>query len=467
MRKQRELRLTDALITLFCFGIMIFLAVLRWDMTPHIPMLLGCIAAAAVSLARGCKWSLIQQGMVESIAQSLESIIILLLISVLMGVWIQSGVVPAMIYYGLKVMAPSIFLPCAMVITSAVSMVVGSWGSTGTLGLALMGISQALGIPAPLTAGAIISGAYVGDQLSPLSDSTNLTGAVIGVSVFEHVRFLSPVAGCSYLLALTGYFLAGLHYRSGTAETIAENTGAFLSSISSAFSLSPLLFLPMILLIFCILRRVPAILGISAGILSAGVLGALMQGSGLSALMRAAKEGYAGTTGNSMVDRLLTAGGLDAMMPSISLIIIAMMFGGILEKSGQMRALTAPVMRLVHSLTGLTGAVVLTSILSNITMPDQYVAVALPGRMFRGEYDRQSIDRRKLGIALSGGAIATSALVPWNTCGSFMAGVLGVPTLSYAQYAFFNLSMPVLAMLAMAAASRKGRLLQQQGGKTA
>lgn len=290
---------------------------------------------------------------------------------------------------------------------------------------------------------------------------------MIGVSVFEHVRFLSPVAGCSYLLALTGYFLAGLHYRSGTAETIAENTGAFLSSISSAFSLSPLLFLPMILLIFCILRRVPAILGISAGILSAGVLGALMQGSGLSALMRAAKEGYAGTTGNSMVDRLLTAGGLDAMMPSISLIIIAMMFGGILEKSGQMRALTAPVMRLVHSLTGLTGAVVLTSILSNITMPDQYVAVALPGRMFRGEYDRQSIDRRKLGIALSGGAIATSALVPWNTCGSFMAGVLGVPTLSYAQYAFFNLSMPVLAMLAMAAASRKGRLLQQQGGKTA
>lgn len=317
--------------------------------------------------------------MVESIAQSLESIIILLLISVLMGVWIQSGVVPAMIYYGLKVMAPSIFLPCAMVITSAVSMVVGSWGSAGTLGLALMGISQALGIPAPLTAGAIISGAYVGDQLSPLSDSTNLTGAVIGVSVFEHVRFLSPVAGCSYLLALTGYFLAGLHYRSGTAETIAENTGAFLSSISSAFSLSPLLFLPMILLIFCILRRVPAILGISAGILSAGVLGALMQGSGLSALMRAAKEGYAGTTGNSMVDRLLTAGGLDAMMPSISLIIIAMMFGGILEKSGQMQALTAPVMRLVHSLTGLTGAVVLTSILSNITMPDQYVAVALPG----------------------------------------------------------------------------------------
>jgi NhaC family Na+:H+ antiporter len=185
-----------------------------------------------------------------------------------------------MIYYGLKVMAPSIFLPCAMVITSAVSMVVGSWGSAGTLGLALMGISQALGIPVPLTAGAIISGAYVGDQLSPLSDSTNLTGAVIGVSVFEHVRFLSPVVGCSYLLALTGYFLAGLHYRSGTAETIAENTGAFLSSISSAFSLSPLLFLPMILLIFCILRRVPAILGISAGILSAGVLGALMQGSG-------------------------------------------------------------------------------------------------------------------------------------------------------------------------------------------
>ena len=130
-------------------------------------------------------------------------------------------------------------------------------------------------------------------------------------------------------------------------------------------------------------------------------------------------------------------------------------------------ALFGQVMRLVHSLTGLTGAVVLTSILSNITMPDQYVAVALPGRMFRGEYDRQSIDRRKLGIALSGGAIATSALVPWNTCGSFMAGVLGVPTLSYAQYAFFNLSMPVLAMLAMAAASRKGRLLQQQGGKTA
>ncbi|MEA4932332.1 MAG: Na+/H+ antiporter NhaC family protein [Lawsonibacter sp.] len=458
---QKQMRFGAALFTVICFAIFVFIAVVCWDISPHIPMLLGCIVASAVALLQGCQWKVIQQGMVDSIAQSLESLIILLMISVLMGVWIQSGVVPVMIYYGLKIISPGIFLPCTMIVTSLISMIVGSWGAAGTLGLAFMGIAQALGIPSALAAGAVISGAYVGDQLSPLSDSTNLTSAVVGVNVFDHVRYLFPVNFAAYLIAAVGFLFVGLQYGKGDMSVVLQNTGVFLKNISNAFHITPLMFLPMVLMVVCILRKVPATLSIMVGILSAGTLGMIFQGNDLKDLMVAAKNGYVGATGNELVDHLLTAGGLDSMMASISLIIIAMMFGGIMEKSGQMKALTAPIVKRVHSLPAMTASVILTCILVNIIMPDQYVAIALPGRMYINEYDCQGIDHRRLGMALSGGAVATSSLVPWNTCGTFMCSVLGVSAFAYARYAFFNMLSPLLVILLISFLTHKEKNLTQ------
>ncbi len=437
------------------FGVVIFLAVVKWDLSPHIPMLFGCGAASLIAMLEGYSWKIIQEGMVKGITQALEAIIILMLISVLMGVWTNSGVLPAMIYYGLQFISPKFFLVSAMVITSIGSMAIGSWGSAGTLGISFIGMAQILNIPIPVVAGAIISGAYVGDQFSPLSDSTNLTSAVAGINVFDHVRHMFPIIGTAYLISASFYLVLGLKYGTNDPATIINDIGLYTDSLTGAFNITPLLFLPLIILICCIRKKIPAILSVSIGIIVAGVLGILLQGNSIKQLMESALSGYISMTGNSVVDRLLTVGGLNAMMESVSLIIIAMMFGGIMEKTGQMQALVMPILQRVHSLCGLTVAVISTSIICNVLMPDQYIGIALPGRMYSEEYDKHKIDHRKLGAALAAGGVATSSLVPWNTCGNFMAGILGVSAFYYAPYAFFNLILPFLTVLFISAFGRK------------
>lgn len=432
-----------ALAVVLGLGAIMFLAIVKYKTSPHIPMLLGCGLAGGAAALAGGRWETIEKGMFSGITQALESLIILMLIGVLTAVWIMSGTVPTMIRYGLSILSPRFYLVSTMVICSVISMAVGSWGTAGTVGLAFMGIASALEIPLPLAAGAIISGAYVGDKLSPLSDSTNLASAVTGVPVFENVRRMFPVAGGAYLLAGVLYTLLGFSVLNGDVRSFTR-VEEYIRLLEGIFEISPLTLLPLALLILCILRKVPAIPSIGAGILSAAVIAPLIQGASVEDLLSMGYSGYVSRTGDELLDALLSVGGLESMLFSVSMIITAMMFGGIMEATGLMDALMSPLMRRLRRAETLVTVTVLSCVAVNLILPEQYIAIAIPGRMFAGEYDKRGVSRNRLAVALGAGGAATSALVPWNTCGVYMTGVLGVSTFDYMPFAFFNLLMPVV-----------------------
>lgn len=445
-RKNKEAGFATACAVLAVFIGTMFYCLVFLKTQPHIPMLLGCVIAAAGAFADGCGWDKIEQGMINGISQSLTSVILLLLIGVLIGIWIVSGVVPAMLYYGLRLLSPRFFLPGAMFLCAAVSMVLGSWGTAGTIGLAFMGLARIMGIPAAAAAGAVISGAYMGDKVSPFSDSTNLASSVTGVDLFQNVKHMLPVSGTAFVLSGLMFTAIGQKYVSfeGGLGGIEELSGQLMGM----FTISPANFLPLALLLGCILFRIPSIPSISVGILSAAVFGAVVQGRGPAQLAQSAYYGFFCDSGNPVLDGLLTAGGISAMMESISLIFCAMMFGGIMEETGLMQAFMRPLIQKVRGKGSVIAVTVLSCMAVNICLPEQYVAIALPGRMFCQGYDERNIDRKELARALGAGGAAFSPMIPWNTCGVFMAGVLGVPTMAYQKFAFLNLLTPVITIAA-------------------
>lgn len=445
--RQKEVTCMHALVTVGITGLALFASVTQFDASPHVAMLIGCVAAGAMAALTGYSWEDIKAGMLEGITSSLESVLILLLIGVLIGVWIAAGVVPSMIYYGLKLLSPEYFLAAAMGICSLVSMAAGSWGTVGTVSLALMGVSQAMGLPPGLAAGAIISGSYVGDKLSPLSDSTNLASAVTGVDIFQNVKAMAPVAGTAYVLALLLYGIVGLKFQTSPGSDAFFGISSLARALDTAFFISPACFLPLLLLILGVLFKLPSIPAILLGIGGGAAWGLFFQDVPLRELFLCGYSGYLAQSGNPLFDALMTAGGLEAMMYSVSMILLAMTFGGIMEKTGQMQALMRQVMRLVHSRATLVFITILCCILVNLLLPEQYISIALTGKMFQREYQRLDVKPTWLTIALGAGGTATSVLVPWNTCGIYVTGILGVPTGTYASHTYFNLLMPLAAIL--------------------
>lgn len=444
---ERRIPFWAALLGLVCTAALMFACLVIFDLEPQIPLLLGCGIASVIALLYKYKWSEICEGMVQGISQSLEAILILLLIGVLIGVWIVSGVVPAMVYYGLKLISPKLFLASAVLVCAIISMALGSWGTAGTVGLAFMGISQAMGIPLPITAGAVISGSYVGDKLSPMADSTNLASAVAEVNIFDNIRNIFKVAMPMLVLCLGIYTAIGWRYGAQVTADSLGNIRAVSDALSGMFRLNVLSFLPLLALLLCILLKIPAIPSIFIGIVSGGIYGMLAQGTALRDILSCAYAGYVGTSGFAMVDELLTAGGLSSMLYSVSIVILAMAFGGVMERTGQMETLVAPIVCRMRGFVSLMVATVCTCVAVNIVLPDQYIGIALPGRMYAAEYDKHGMSRKDLALGIGVGGALTSALVPWNTCGIFMSTVLSVDTLSYLPYAFYNYGMLLAAVI--------------------
>ena len=411
---------------------------------PQIPLLLGCAVTAGIALLHGCTPREIGTGILRSIRISLEAICILLLIGALIGVWIAAGVVPAMVYYGLQLISPRWFLSSAMLVCALISMVLGSWGTAGTVGLAFMGMAHAMGIPLPLTAGAVISGSYVGDKLSPLADTTNLAAAVAEEDIFTCIRHIFKVSAPLFLLCLCVYGVLGLRY-GGAADM--NQISEISRALSGAFRLTPLNLLPLLILLVCMLIRIPAIPSLVIGIATGAVYGAVAQNLPLTRLLRSLLTGYISSSGNSTVDQLLSAGGVTSMGYTVSIVLLAMSFGGIMEHTGQMEALVSPLLRRAQGFAPLMAVTVFTSICTNILLPDQYIAISLPGRMYANAFDTLGFQRKDLALAVGVGGALTSALVPWNTCGTFMAGILGVKTLTYFPFAFYNWAMPLAVVL--------------------
>jgi NhaC family Na+:H+ antiporter len=445
-RTPRKAKLWEALLSFAVLIAVMSVGIAVFGVDPHIPMMIGTAFAAIVALWLGYEWKHVEKSMFDGIYQALQAVIILAIIGVLVGVWLVSGVVPTMIYYGLKIISPMIFLVASLLTCSITSLATGtSWGTVGTIGIALMGVASGLGIPLPVAAGAIISGAYFGDKMSPLSDTTNLAPAMAGTDVFTHVKFMIKSTLPVYIIVVVIYLILGFRFAGENSDL--GNLTLITEGLRNTFTISPLLLIPPVVVIVTIALKTPAIPGIFLGIITGGILGAIVQGNSFGDLLSCAYGGFVSETGVEAIDELLTSGGLKNMMYSISLTILAMMFGGIMEKTGQLEVIVDRLIRIAKGTVSLVALTLLTCIGSNACMPEQYISIVVPGRMYNASYRKRGLHPKMLSNALESAGTVTSALIPWNTCGVYLYGVLGITTIQYMPWAFFNYLMPLVVII--------------------
>ncbi|MGO2510533.1 Na+/H+ antiporter NhaC [Marinomonas polaris] len=448
------LALVPVILTLALLGVQIFYF---GDFTPHIPLAIGLAITALVGIKQGLKWKQIEEGIFHVIHVSMPSVSVLILVGMLVGVWIASGTVPTLIYYGLTLLSPQIFLAAAMILCSVVSLSLGtSWGTVGTVGtvgLALMGIGAGFEIPMYWTAGAVVSGAFFGDKVSPLSDTTNLAPAVTGTDVFSHIKNMMPTTIPAMLIALVIYLIAGftlIDNDNGSFERIT----AITSSLQRNFEISAWLLAPALVVIVLAVRRMPPIPSLFAGVIAGAIVAVFTQGAGIHDILTYANSGYSITTSSDAINSLLNRGGIQSMMWTISLILIALGFGGALERTGCLEAIISAIMTKVTTFKGVQTSATLTSVATNLVAGDPYLSIALPGRMYAPVYRGMKYSTLNLSRAIEEGGTLVSPLVPWNAGGAFVIGALGLSigdgnfeNLLYIPLAFACWISPVLGLI--------------------
>lgn len=419
------------------------------------------IAAFMAVFRLGIDWDQLQKGIVNSISAAMPSILILFLIGSLAGTWMLSGIVPAMIYYGLQFLTPGIFLVAACIVCAIVSVATGSsWTTVATVGVALLGIGKALGFEEGIIAGAIISGAYFGDKMSPLSDTTNLAPAMAGTDLFTHIRHMTKTTVPSILITVILFGGIGLTYDTDGSVSQAQEISTV---ILERFQINGWLFIVPVVVLIMIIKKVPAVPALFVGALLGGVFAVIFQPQIIQLIANEPESGYAYNsfkavmmslygeisivTSNDVVNELLITGGMAGMLNTIWLIISAMVFGGIMEEGGMLRVIAEAVIRKVHSLGSLIASTAATCVFFNLTTSDQYLAILIPGRMYANIYKRKGLKPENLSRTLEDSATVTSVLIPWNTCGATQATVLGVATLTYLPYCFFNIISPFMTIL--------------------
>ena len=427
----------------------------------QVALSLAAAVAALIAIYNGERWSNILEAIVQGISTAMGAILILFAIGALIGTWSMSGTVPAMIYYGVQLLSPAVFYPTACLICALVSVSVGSsWTTAGTIGIGLMGVAQGLGLSPEITAGAVISGAYFGDKMSPLSDTTNLAPAVAGVELFTHIRHMTYTTGPSFLIALAGFSAISL-LGSGPDGELA--VGDLTEVLAANFNLGLLTLLPLLVVLGLALARFHALPVILFGALLGAVFAVLLQpelvaayggaqdiGRGLAMIKGAWMslfDGYVAQTGNEVIDSLLSRGGMSSVLTTVWLVISALTLGAVLEHARMLERIIQGVIRAARSTGSLITAVIATSIGTNIVTGDQYIAIVLPGRMFRAEFRRRRLKARNLSRTIEDAGTLTSPLIPWNTCGAYMAATLGVATFTYLPFLFFNLGAIGFAIL--------------------
>jgi len=427
----------------------------------QIALLFAGAVGAIIAVSRGQSWVEIQQAVVHGIAMATVAMLILLSVGALIGTWMLSGTVPAMIYYGLKLLDPSIFFVATCLICAVTSLATGSsWTTAGTIGIGLIGVAMGLGLSPAVTAGAVISGAYFGDKMSPLSDTTNLAAAVTATDIFTHIRNMTWTTTPSLLIALVLFGVLGW----GQAVKVDGGRAAeIMATLDAAYDLTPWTFVPLVLVLVLAMRKFPALPTIMAGALLGGVMAVILQPEVVLARADAATlstpmaylkgvwttlaSGFESSTGNEVVDKLLSRGGMTSMLNTVWLIICALAFGAVLEHAGMLERLVRATLAAAKSTGSLFAAVIATCIGTNIVAADQYMAIVLPGKMYRAEFLKRGLDSRNLSRAIEDAGTLTSPLVPWNTCGAYMAGTLGVATFAYLPFAFFNLLNPLISVI--------------------
>lgn len=400
----------------------------------------------------GVPWADFERMITKNVASVTSAIIILLLIGALSGTWMVSGVVPSLIYYGVKIIHPDVFLASTCIISALVSVMTGSsWTTIATIGIALMGIGRAQGFDDGWIAGAIISGAYFGDKISPLSDTTVLASGAVGVPIFKHIRYMLITTIPSLVIALIIFTFAGFMQQSNSSAEIEQ----FTSALAGRFHISAWLLVVPVLTGVMIARKVPPIATLFLSTLLAVVFSLVFQSDALREiaggdLFKGAMQSVYGqtslSTSNPMLTSLVATRGMAGMMGTIWLIICAMCFGGAMEAGGMVRGITQMFVRMIRGRVSLVASTVCSGLMLNLAVADQYICVLLTGNMFKKIYDRQQYERRLLSRTTEDSVTVTSVLVPWNTCGMTQSTVLGVPTLTYFPYCFFNLISPLMSI---------------------
>jgi NhaC family Na+:H+ antiporter len=427
----------------------------------QIVLTLAAAIAAIVGIRLGYHWGELQRAIIAGISTAMIAILILLSVGGLIGTWLMAGTVPSLIYYGLEILDPQWFFAASCLICAIAALATGSsWTVAGTLGVALIGVSMGLGLNPAIAAGAIISGAYFGDKMSPLSDTTNLAPAVVDTDIFTHIRHMAWTTGPSFTIALVLFTIIGL----GTDTTAdASALDELMVTLDGNFNITVIALLPLVVVFYMAYKKVPPLPTILFGALLGGVLAVFLQPQGVLSLadspdlpraMAMAKgvwlalgSGYVSSTGVAAVDDLLTRGGMESMLVTIWLIMSALSFGAVLEHTGMLQRLIAAAVKRAKSTGSLITTVVFSCIGINIVAADQYIAIVLPGKMYRAEFAKRNLDPRNLSRVIEDSGTLTSPLVPWNTCGAFMASTLGVGTLAYLPFAFFNLINPLVSIL--------------------
>lgn len=427
-------------------GLLLVQLVVFEDFTPHIPLAFGIVITGLLALLRGYRWKEMEDGIFRVIFIGLQSVAILMTVGMIIGTWILGGTVPVMIYYGLQMISPGLFLAVAMLICAVVSLATGtSWGTTGTLGIALVGIGAGLGIPMHLVGGAVVSGAFFGDKMSPLSDTTNLAPAVCGTDLFSHIKNMTATTVPAMVIALVLYIIIGLNY---TADTMnAQSIEIYTTKIAETFYLSPVLLLPALVVIVLAMKKFPAIPTLFAGVIAGSLTALFAQGASIHEVFVAMQSGYVSTTGVPEVDKLLTKGGIQSMMWVTSLMLIALGFGGILERTRSLEVILDHVLTQVRSRFGIITASTGFSVGTNLVAGDPYLSIALPGRMFAPAYRGANLSTKNLSRSVEDGGTLISPLVPWNAGGAYVTGVLGIETLVYAPFAFACWLSPVIGLI--------------------
>lgn len=462
--ENKELNIWEALIPVFALVVMLAYNVYIYGGdalggSNQFVLLLGGGVAAIVGVFNKVTFSQMIEEVSENIKSTGSAIIILLMVGALAGTWLISGIIPTMIYYGLQVLNPTIFLAACVIICAIISVATGSsWTTSATVGIALIGIAQALGVHLGMTAGAILSGAYFGDKISPMSDTTNLAPAMAGTDLFTHIRYMLYTTVPTLTVTLVVFVVIGLNIDT----TGSANTQDILTALDTSINVSPWLFVVPVLVIVLIVKKTPPLVALMAGTLLGGLAALLFQpnivasigggsslnfATGYKGLMDAITVDTAIPTDNEALKGLFSSGGMSSMLGTVWLILCAMVFGGIMDAIGALAAISKSLLKLFHTTFGLFASTVASCLALNLTASDQYLAIVVPGKMYAQAYKDKGLAPENLSRTLEDSGTVTSVLVPWNTCGAYHSGVLGVDTMHYAGYAIFNWLSPFMTLI--------------------
>jgi Na+:H+ antiporter, NhaC family len=476
MTRSHPIRLREALFPLVMLVVMLAVNVFYFkdaslDGSNQFILLLGGAVAALVGFSKKVSYDQMMDAVAENLRSTSSALLILLMVGALSGTWLLSGVIPTMIYYGIQLLNPSIFLVVSVIVCALISVATGSsWTTSATVGIALIGIGNAMGIPMGMTAGAILSGAYFGDKMSPLSDTTNLAAAMAGADLFTHIRYMLYTTVPTLIITLIVFTLISFQIE----PTAMVQTDVLLGDIKAVFTISPFLFVIPLIVIALIVRKTPPLAALLIGTLLGAVAALLAQpelvlklsgGEHLAfepvykTLLNAITVDLAIESSNSLLNELFTSGGMAGMLGTIWLVICAMVFGGIMEAIGALNKITEALLQLSKSVFGLFASTVGSCIALNLTASDQYLAIVVPGKMFAKAYEKKQLAPENLSRTIEDSGTVTSVLIPWNTCGAYHSSVLGVPVFDYFIYAVFNYVSPFMTLIFAAFAIKIRRLV--------